>query len=169
MNLLKSLVFIIFNFFFLTSYALSQNVIYYVDLDKLVKDSKTGKILIIELEEIKKKNDKNLQLKKDEIIKFETDLRKKKNILSDDELKKEIRKLEESYANYKKSEQLVKQKFIGKKNENLSNFFSKINPLIENYMKKNSIDILMDKKNIFIGLSKYDITEDILEIINKSL
>jgi Skp family chaperone for outer membrane proteins len=36
-------------------------------------------------------------------------------------------------------------------------------------MKKNSIDILIDKKNIFIGISKYDITDKILKIINETL
>ena len=34
-------------------------------------------------------------------------------------------------------------------------------------MNQKSITILMEKKNIFIGKSEYDITNNILELINK--
>lgn len=169
MKLFKIFFFVILNSFFLSSHALSQTVISFIDLDKLVKDSKYGKNLILELEKIKTNDLKNLKSKKDEIIKFETDLKKKKNILSNDELKKEIKKLEENYLVFKKNENLINQKFERKKNDDLINFFKMINPLIEDYMKINSIDILVDKKNIFIGMSKYDITDDIITIINKNL
>ena len=169
MKLFKIFFFVILNSFFLSSHALSQTVISFIDLDKLVKDSKYGKNLILELEKIKTNDLKNLKSKKDEIIKFETDLKKKKNILSNDELKKEIKKLEENYLVFKKNENLINQKFERKKNDDLINFFKMINPLIEDYMKINSIDILVDKKNKFIGMSKYDITDDIITIINKNL
>ena len=36
-------------------------------------------------------------------------------------------------------------------------------------MEKNSIDIVIDKKNIFIAKSEYDITKDILEIVNNKI
>ena len=53
-----------------------------------------------------------------------------------------------------------------KRNEELNNFLKLINPIVQEYMQKNSIDIIIDKKNIFMAKSKNDITEDILEIIN---
>ena len=134
MKLLKIFFFVILNFI-LSSYALSQTTIGYIDLDRLVKDSKYGKNLITELEKIRINDIKNLKSEKDEIIKYENNLKNKKNILSNDEL---------------------------------TNFFNKINPLIEDYMKINSIGILIDKKNVFIGMLKYDITDDIIKIINKN-
>ena len=33
-------------------------------------------------------------------------------------------------------------------------------------MEKNSITILLDKRNIFIANSKYDITDEVIKIIN---
>ena len=44
------------------------------------------------------------------------------------------------------------------------NFLKLINPIIQEYMKKNSIDMIIDKKNIFMAKSKNDITDDILKI-----
>ena len=50
-----------------------------------------------------------------------------------------------------------------------SRFISLINPLIQEYMEKNSIDIVIDKKHIFIAKSDHDITKDILEIVNNKI
>ena len=55
------------------------------------------------------------------------------------------------------------------KNTKLKGFFDTINPLISDYMKKKSINIIVQKKNIFIGQNTHDITNDILEIINSKL
>ena len=54
------------------------------------------------------------------------------------------------------------------KKEKLSDFFKKINPIIQNYMDANSVDILLERKNVFIGKNKSDITDIIIkEIDNK--
>ena len=54
-----------------------------------------------------------------------------------------------------------------KKATRFENFLKQINPIIQEYMKTNSIDIVLDKKQIFIGSSKNDITQDILDLVNK--
>ncbi len=59
-------------------------------------------------------------------------------------------------------------KFKKKKQQDLEKFLIDINPIIQEYMKNNSIDIVLDKKQIFIGNSKNDITQDILVLVNKT-
>jgi len=54
-----------------------------------------------------------------------------------------------------------------KRDSEVKIFFDEINPLIEDYMIKNSISIIFDKKNIFLANNNVDITGQILEIINK--
>ena len=54
------------------------------------------------------------------------------------------------------------------KQKKLDSFLKKINPLLQEYMKNNSIDIVLEKKQIFIGNSSIDITDNIIELINKS-
>ena len=49
------------------------------------------------------------------------------------------------------------------------NFFNKIDPLLRAYMKENSIDILLNNKNIIIGKDSLDITDQMINIINNSL
>ena len=57
---------------------------------------------------------------------------------------------------------------ITKKKE-LENIFKKIGPIINNYMEENSVSVLFDSKNIFMGSKKSNLTEDILNRINKEL
>ena len=44
-----------------------------------------------------------------------------------------------------------------------------INPIIEKYMAENSIYILMDKKNVFIASKDYDITNNLIELIDNQI
>ena len=48
-------------------------------------------------------------------------------------------------------------------------FLKMTNPLIESIMNKNSIDILIEKKNVFIAKSNTDITNIVIEDINKNI
>ena len=56
-----------------------------------------------------------------------------------------------------------------KKNNELSKFLKLIDPIVRKYMKENSIDIIIDKKNIFMARAENDITKDILQIINTEI
>jgi len=44
-----------------------------------------------------------------------------------------------------------------------------INPIIEKYMSDNSINILLDKKNIFIANNDYDITNFLIELVDNQI
>ena len=50
----------------------------------------------------------------------------------------------------------------------LDSLFKKINPIIQNYMNKNSIEVLLDRKNIFIGSINSDLTKILIDEINKA-
>ena len=49
------------------------------------------------------------------------------------------------------------------------NFLNLINPIIEKYMNDNSIHILIDKKNVFIANNEYDITNNLIELIDNQI
>ena len=54
-----------------------------------------------------------------------------------------------------------------KKKISFNNFFNQINPIIQNYMDENSINLLLERKNVFIGKTDSDITNSIIDKINK--
>ena len=48
-------------------------------------------------------------------------------------------------------------------------FFNKVDPIIQNYLNDNSIDILFNNKNIVIGKDNLDITDKIIKLVNDKL
>ena len=43
----------------------------------------------------------------------------------------------------------------------------KVNPIVQDYMKANSISIVLPKNQIYMGNVEMDITNDIMELVNK--
>ena len=50
-----------------------------------------------------------------------------------------------------------------------SKLISKLSPILEEYAKKNSIGLILQKKNIVMGKKEIEITNEILEITNKEI
>ena len=55
------------------------------------------------------------------------------------------------------------------KKEELKKLYKKINPIIQSYMEENNISIILDMKNIVIGKTSSNITEEIIDKINIEL
>ena len=70
---------------------------------------------------------------------------------------------------FNKKKDLMVKEFSDLKNDELKALFAKINPIIQNYMKENSIEILMNSKNIFIGNIKADLTQLLINEINSKV
>jgi Skp family chaperone for outer membrane proteins len=161
------LVFIIF--FSSVSFASSNDKIVYLDIDYILNNSIPGKSILSQLDILNKDN--IAELKKDElqIIEDEKAIIKKKNIISEEEFKNEIVKIEKKIQIFKDKKEDLVQKFNKKRQDQISKLLNLINPLLEDFMKNNSIGLILDKKNIFISISNYDITMKILKIVNENI
>ena len=63
----------------------------------------------------------------------------------------------------------MEKEYQKSKNNEILNFFNKIDPLIQAYLSENSIDILFNNKNIIIGKDSLDITNKIINIVNSKI
>ena len=156
-------------FFFLNlNNSYSQDKIVYIDLDLVLNNSNIGKSILKELEEINNKNISDLKKKEIDLSKIENNIKQKENIISKENLEIEVNLLQEKIKKYRVYKNNLVSEFEKTKNEKLNNFFSQINPIIQNYMNKNSINILLERKNVFIGKTDSDITNEIIEEINNN-
>ena len=164
---MKKLLIIIFTSLLLISnISYSDDNIYFIDFDKILNNSQLGKKIVNELNNENKKNISSFKIKEDEIQKIDKNISNLRNIISKEELNTKIKDLKFKVANLKKEKNKKNTELKVKKNKLLKEFLEKINPLIQEYMDKNSIVILLDKRNIFIANSKYDITDEIIKIID---
>ena len=167
MIIFKRFFFIIIFITLIPVITLSDDKIAFINLDNVVKKSNLGKNIIIYLETIDKKNIEFLKKNENILKEDEKKIKKKINIISKEELDKELNLLKEKLndLNFEKNE-MVKN-YQKEKNSQLNDFFKKINPIIQKYMDDQSINVLLDKKNIYIGKSTSDITENIIKLINE--
>lgn len=168
---MNKIFFLIYFFFFFNSFNLAHgnNNVAILDLNFLVNNSNKGKFIQNELNLINKKNLNILKTKEDTIKKKEIEIKNQQNLISETELNDKIKIFRESVNDFNNLKNDLNSNFIQTKNELLKDFFDQITPLIQNYMETKSISIIIDKKNIFIAQSNYDITKEILEIINKNI
>ena len=169
MKIFKLNIIILFIFFINFSIPHAAEKLAFIDLDKVLKNSNLGKSLLNEIEDLNKKNIKELKNKEAELKKNEDEINKKKNILSEEEFNKEVNILKGKIIKFREHKNKMVAVFEKKKTEDLNDFFSKISPIIQNYMDQNSIDILLERKNVFIGKNNSDITNIIIAEINKKL
>ena len=167
----------LFKFFFLitviTLFSLNNlkanEKVAYLDIEFILSNTLAGKSL---LENLKKVEDAKINEFKANDIKFQNNEKKilaKKNIISNEEIKKEINALQIEFQKYKKNKTKEIKILEKKRNKNIINFLNLINPIIEKYMNDNSIYILMDKKNVFIANKDYDITKKLIELIDNQI
>jgi len=140
-------------FSFITS-SYSQDQIVYLDLDKVLNNTKSGSLILSQLKKSKNAALIKFEKKEAELKKIEDEIKKQKNIVSEDELNKKLFEFRKEVSNFRQERQKVVNDFNRKKKQEFEKFFKKITPIIENYVAEKNIDILLDKKNIFVANKK---------------
>ena len=69
-------------------------------------------------------------------------------------------------STFNMDKQKVVNEFNQKKKAEFEEFFKKITPIIEKYVNEKKIDMVLDKKNIFVASKKKNVTQEIIKIID---
>tara|TARA_Y100001970_G_C14195199_1_gene837633 strand:+ start:523 stop:1026 length:504 start_codon:yes stop_codon:yes gene_type:complete len=161
------LFFFVYLFYFSNLYA--NEGVFFLDVDYVLKNSNSGKIVVNKLQELNSQNNLKFKNSEEEIKSLENEITKVKNIISKDELNKKINNLKKKVLIFRDNKQLKLKEYNEIKNKELENYFKKISPVVQEFMKVKSIKIIIDRKNIFIADSNYDITEDLIKFLNKKI
>ena len=161
----------IINFFFLIftlSYAEEQKIVY-LNIEKIMQNSIAGKSIKKQLEDLYnkdlekfKKNDETLKNKEKKLI-------TQKNILSQEDFQKELTILRSEIINFQKDQVRARENINKLRREATGKLISKLSPILQEYAKKNSISLILQKKNIIMGKKEIEITEEILSITNNKI
>ena len=152
--------------FIVCSPAIADQKIVFVDMDRLVSVSKPGSSIFKQLKDI---NNKNLNFLKNEEKKFKEQEKKliaQKNIITEDDFTNKVEKLKLEINDYNLDRKKMIEEFNKLKVENTNNLLKQINPILTKYSKENEISIILQKKDLIIGKTELDITDEIIKIIN---
>ena len=164
----KFLVNIFFLIIFTFSYAEEQKIVY-LNIDKIMQESTAGKSIKKQLENIYNKNLEKFK-KSDEILKNkEKKLIAQKNILSQEDFQKELTSLRTEIINFQKDQARTRDNINKLRVGATNKLISKLSPILQEYAKKNSVSLILQKKNIIMGKKEIEITDEILKIMNKEI
>ena len=159
--------FSIFLFFLNITFSIASDKIAFVDLKYILSESNEGKKLLAQLEIDNNKNLEFFRLEEEKLRKENQNIEKLKNILSKEEYTNKINIFKNKVNTYNLKKKDIIKLFEETKNSELNIFFAKLNEIMNNFMQENSIQILLDKKNIVMASNKNDISKEILKLINK--
>ena len=100
-----------------------------------------------------------MQNKEQEIIKL-------KNILSSDEFNNKINLFKLEVKEHNQNKEKIIEDFEMIKQDKLNVFFENLNKIMNKYMVENSINIIIDKKNVIMSQNNNDISKEILNLVN---
>ena len=156
-------------FFIISGPVIAEQKIVFVDMDRLVSVSKPGSSIFNQLKDI---NKKNLDFLKEEEKRFKEKEKKlitQKNIISENDYKNKINELKSEIDSYNQNRNKMIEKFNILKVENTNNFLKLVNPILAKYSTENKISIILQKKDLIIGKTELDITDEIIAIINNEI
>ena len=158
--------FLIFLLFFFQNNVYSKEIVY-LDVQFIIDNSDLGQFYKSEINKISSNNIANLKIKEEEISVKESEIKNQKNLLSKEEIQKKIDDLNTLLKNYKIERSKFNKQIIDEKKIYTSKILKLLNPLLTEYVDKNKIILVVEKKNILVGIKSLDITPDILKILNE--
>tara|TARA_B100001989_G_C24543375_1_gene469026 strand:+ start:2075 stop:2593 length:519 start_codon:yes stop_codon:yes gene_type:complete len=147
----------------------SSEKIVYLDVEKIMQQSIAGKSIIAQLKKRRESSISKFKKREKEIRVKEKELIEKKNVLSKEEFEKNIIELRKDVSNYQKDRNKASNEITKSRVKASTKLINKLTPILEEYSKKNSIRIIVQKKNIVMGKKEDDITNDILELVNQKV
>ena len=165
----KSLLLLLFFIFFSKISLSEENKIVYVDINKIMNNSVAGKFISSELEKNHKKNIAKFKKIEEELKKEEVQILSQKNVISKEEFEKKIISLRDKANNFRKERNNNINNLNNQRLEATAKMITLVRPILSEFSDKNSISLIIDKKNIIIGKTLLDITDDILKIVDKKI
>ena len=161
----KFLIFFVIIFFNQGNIFANDNIVY-MDFNYIINNSNIGKKVLEKLNQLNTENIKNLKLRQEKLKDEIEEINKIKNVASKEDIDKKIKLHNQNVKEYDLLKKKLSNDFNKKRNDEMKNLVKLINPLLESFMKENSIDMILNKEIVYFAKDQYDISSKILELTN---
>tara|TARA_B100000809_G_C14689052_1_gene369819 strand:+ start:86 stop:508 length:423 start_codon:yes stop_codon:yes gene_type:complete len=134
-----------------------------------MNNSIAGKSITSQLENNHKKNISKFKNIEEELKKEEAEIISQKNVITKEEFEKKIIDLRDKANKFRKERNDNINNLNNQRLEATSKMITLVRPILSEFSDKNSISLILDKKNIIIGKTLLDITDDILKIVDEKV
>ena len=141
----------------------------YVDFKYVLNESKAGKEAQIYLKKKLDNGIKDLKAKEKSIQEEEKKIIQQKKVISAEEYKKQVKALREKVSSLQTQRNNLLDTVAKQRSKARAELLKTLNPIIKNYMKENTVRIVLEKKSILLADENLNITEEITSLLNKKL
>jgi|TARA_B110000483_G_C18094237_1_gene503206 Skp family chaperone for outer membrane proteins len=153
----------------LISAVYSKDNIVFLDLNRVIKESKPGVMLIKKYEDIKKKNIDFFLLSEKVLKDEELKIISQKKILSNDVYKSKIAEFQNKVSKYNFERSQKLKKFDIDKTKSFQKMMNLITPILTQIAEQKSYSMIFNKESLIIGKSELDITSEVINVVNKKV
>ena len=161
--------FVVTYLLFIYTHASAEQKIAYLDIKFVLNNSKAGKGAQDFLQKSFKENQKIFLDKENSLKKEESDLLAQKSILTKEEYEKRSNSLRKKVIDYQSQRKASLEKIARQRAEARQKLLDRLDPILQTYIKENEISLIIDRKNVLVGNANLDITNTIVEKLNKEL
>ena len=154
---------------FLSSICKSETKIAFVEIDKVLKESSSGKSLIKQLSKLDQDNKKYFDEIKKKLSLEKNKINSQKDILSKEEYNKKVANLNKEFENFQNDGKKKINLVQNKKNIAMKEILGVLNIILSEYAEKNQLSFIIDQKNIIIGRADLNVTDEIIKLLNQKL
>ena len=161
------LILVIFLLFTKNSY--SENQILILDLDYVINNSSAGKSIITQIEKKQKQLFNEYKKKEEQLKAEETQLVSQKNILDEKQFKQKAEKFKSKVDKFNSDKNNSVNELKQKQKKAQSVLSKEIIKIVGKYAAGKSAPIILHKQSIIIGKTEFEITKEIMDLLNKEL
>ena len=144
----------------------SEQNIAFIDMDRVISKSNSGSSILNQLNDINNKNLISLKKEEKKFREKEAKLISQKNIISETDFKTKVNTLKVEIDKYNQNRNKIIAEFKKLKVESTNKLLKLINPILIKFSNEKKISILLQKKDLIMGKTELDITEEVIKIIN---
>ena len=163
---MKKIITLLLFFFYINPVLADKNIVY-LDIQYIIDNSNLGKFYKTKIKIKQDNNNEILQSEQKKLKEKEQEINNQKNILKKEELNKQFVEFNNLVVKYKELRKELNNSIVKEKKNYSTEILSILNPLLTNYVENNNIHLVVDKKNILVGIKSLDITNTLLDILNK--
>ena len=161
--------FVITFFIFKCTNVCADQKIVFIDVTKIMNESRAGSSAQQFITQSVKLNIERFKRIEESLKKEETDLLSKKNILKKDEYNKKADELREKINDYQLERRSKNEKIAQQRSRAQTLLNEAMVPILADYAKENGIDLVLNKKDVVLGIKEKDITDIIIKKLDTKL
>ena len=142
---------------------------YYVDFKFILNNSDAGKKAQSSLKSKLENGMKNVRDKEKKILEEEKKIIQQKKIISAEEYKKKVTDLRNKVSALQKERNNLLESVAKQRSQARNELLKNLNPIIQEYMKKNNIRMVVDKKSLLLADENLNITKQIMALLNNKI